>query len=417
MGWMEVFVAALLISVSLRFWLAGRQVRHVMQNRGRVPTDFAGQISLESHQKAADYTAAKTRLGLTALSVEVLLVLALTLFGGLDAFQSLVTSQFEGIWAGLALIAVVGFVSSLVDLPVGYYKQFVLEEKFGFNRMTKGLFFGDWLKGLLLGAAMGAPLILAVLALMREAGDNWWIWAWGLWFGFSLIMMWVFPTFIAPIFNKFTPLEDGPTKSRILNLLKRCGFDSGGLFVMDGSRRSSHGNAYFSGMGKSKRIVFFDTLLERLNEDQIEAVLAHELGHFKKNHIRKHLIFSGFASLVMFALLGALLNASWFYTGLGVTPDLNNGPEAMALILFMLVLPYFSFPVRPMMSWLSRKHEFEADRYASEQSASEHLISALVKLYQDNASTLTPDRLHSAFYDSHPPAAVRIQHLKMLETA
>ena len=415
MGWTEVFIAAVAISVGLRLWLATRQIKAVASNRDQVPADFQGQISLQAHQKAADYTLAKTRLGMVGLWLEVAVLMGLTLLGGLDLIQVFTTGWAEGIWAGVALIAAVGLITSVLDLPLSYYKQFVTEEKFGFNRMSKGLFFADWVKGLLLGAAIGGPLLLAVLYLMREAGNTWWVAAWALWFGFSLLLMWLFPTFIAPLFNKFTPLEDGPTRQRILNLLERCGFDSNGLFVMDGSKRSSHGNAYFSGMGKAKRIVFFDTLLERLNEDQIEAVLAHELGHFKKKHIRKHLLFSGVSSFVLFAALGYLMNASWFFTGLGVTPDLNNGPQAMALILFMLVLPYFTFPIRPVMSWLSRKHEFEADAYAAKQSDSKHLISALVKLYEDNASTLTPDKWHSAFYDSHPPAAIRINHLKQME--
>lgn len=417
MGWTEVFLLAVAISLGLRVWLASRQIRHVASNRASVPNDFSGQISLEAHQKAADYTVAKTKLGMVNLWWETAILIGFTLLGGLDLIQTYTGGTLSGIWAGVALVAAVGLVSSLLDLPIGYYKQFVTEQKFGFNRMTPGLFFGDWAKGLVVGAMLGGPLLFAVLFLMREAGSGWWLWAWALWFGFSLALMWLFPTFIAPLFNKFTPLEEGSTRDRILALLSRCGFDSDGLYVMDGSRRSSHGNAYFSGMGKAKRIVFFDTLLARLSEDQIEAVLAHELGHYKKNHIRKHLIFSGISSLLMFALLGYLVNATWFFTGLGVTPDLNNGHEAMALVLFMLALPYFSFPVRPVMSWLSRKHEFEADAYAAQQSNSEYLISALVKLYEDNASTLTPDRLHSAFYDSHPPAAIRISHLKQLEAA
>lgn len=415
MGWTEVFLLAIVISVSLKGWLASRQIRHVATNRASVPAEFENQISLAAHQKAADYTIEKVRLGLINTVWQAGIVIGFTLLGGLDALQGVITSYATGIWAGLLLIAAVALIGSLLDLPLGYYKQFVTEAKFGFNRMSKGLFFTDQARGLLIGALLGGPLILAVLALTREAGELWWIWAWALWFGFSLALMWLFPTFIAPLFNKFTPLEDSPTRARIIDLLQRCGFDSDGLFVMDGSKRSSHGNAYFSGMGKAKRIVFFDTLLERLNADQIEAVLAHELGHFKKKHIRKHLIASGASSLAMFALLGFLMNTSWFYTGLGVTPDVNNGPQAVALILFMLALPYFSFPARPIMSWLSRKHEFEADAYAAQQSNADHLISALVKLYEDNASTLTPDRLHSAFYDSHPPAAIRIAHLRQLE--
>jgi STE24 endopeptidase len=264
----------------------------------------------------------------------------------------------------------------------------------------------------LLGTLIGGPLVALVLVLMREAGEAWWVYAWLTWFGFSLLLMWLFPTVIAPLFNKFTPLEPSPTRQRIETLLQRCGFESNGLFVMDGSKRSSHGNAYFSGLGKAKRIVFFDTLLSRLNDDQIEAVLAHELGHFKKKHIVKHLVFSGVASLVMFWALGLLSNTDWFYTELGTTPDLVNGPQALALLLFVMVLPYFTFPLRPVMSWLSRKHEFEADAYAAEHSAPEHLVSALVRLYEDNASTLTPDPMHSSFYDSHPPASIRIGRLK-----
>ncbi|MDH4394732.1 MAG: M48 family metallopeptidase [Limnobacter sp.] len=414
MAWTELFLLALGISLGLRFWLASRQIRHVAKNRAVVPAEFRDQIPLAAHQKAADYTIAKVRLGLISLAIETVVLIGFTQLGGLDWVQSQTTGLATGIWAGLALIAAVGLISSIIDLPLSYYKQFVTEAQFGFNRMSKGLFFGDWLKGILLGAALGGPLVFAVLYLMREAGQAWWIWAWALWFTFSLLMMWLFPTVIAPMFNKFEPLAEGTTRARIISLLQRCGFDSDGLFVMDGSKRSSHGNAYFSGMGKAKRIVFFDTLLERLSEDQIEAVLAHELGHFKKKHIRKHLIFSGVSSLVMFAVLGWLMNASWFYTDLGVTPDLANGPQAMAMILFMMVMPYFVFPVRPLMSWLSRKHEFEADAYAAAQSDYKALISALVKLYEDNASTLTPDPLHSAFYDSHPPAAIRIQHLRQL---
>lgn len=413
----ELFVLAVLVSVALRLYLASRQVRHIAQHRGAVPDEFQSQISLTDHQKAADYSIAKTRLGMLNVLIEAIVLIGFTLLGGLEWIQAQTSSVAEGIFAGVLLIAAVSLIGSVLDLPLAFYKQFVLEERFGFNRMTKGLFAGDWLKGLLVGTLIGGPLVFAVLYLMREAGSHWWIYAWALWFGFSLLLMWLFPTVIAPIFNKFTPLEEGATRQRILDLLQRCGFDSSGLFVMDGSKRSSHGNAYFSGMGKAKRIVFFDTLLARLNDDQIEAVLAHELGHFKKKHIVKHLAFSGIGSLVMFYVLGVLANTPWFFDGLGVTPDLANGPQAMALVLFMMVLPYFTFPVRPVMSWLSRKHEFEADAYAAQQSAPQHLVSALVKLYQDNASTLTPDPLHSAFYDSHPPASIRINRLNSLQGA
>lgn len=413
----DVFVAVVLISVALRLYLASRQIRNIAVNRGAVPAEFQGQISLEDHQKAANYSITKTRLGMVNVVLEASILMGFTLLGGLEWIQSHTASMAEGLLAGLLLIAAVGLMSSLLDLPLMFYKQFVIEERFGFNRMSKTLFVTDWLKGLLLGAAIGGPLVLAVLYVMREAGDLWWVLAWGLWFGFSLLLMWLFPTVIAPLFNKFTPLAEGATRQRILDLLQRCGFDSNGLYVMDGSRRSAHGNAYFSGMGKAKRIVFFDTLLARLNDDQIEAVLAHELGHFKKKHIVKHLVFSGLGSLVMFWALGVLANSPWFFAGLGVNPDLSNGAQAMALVLFMMVLPYFTFPLRPVMSFLSRKHEFEADAYAAQQSSAKHLVSALVKLYQDNASTLTPDPWHSAFYDSHPPASIRIGRLKMLQGA
>lgn len=412
-----IFVAVVLISVGLRLVLASRQVRNIALHRGEVPADFQGQISLADHQKAADYSIAKTKLGMVNLMVEATVLIGFTLLGGLQLIQNVTTDLSTGLLAGLLLIAAVGLISSLVELPVAYFKQFVVEARFGFNRMSRGLFFADWAKGLLVGSAIGAPLLLAVLFLMREAGSAWWLYAWALWFGFSLLLMWLFPTVIAPFFNKFTPLEEGPTRAKILNLLERCGFSSDGLFVMDGSKRSAHGNAYFSGMGKAKRIVFFDTLLARLDDNQIEAVLAHELGHYKKKHISKHLAFSGLSSLVMFALLGVLVQSPWFFTGLGVTPDLDNGVQAMALVLFMLVLPYFTFPARPVMSWLSRKHEFEADEYAAQQSDAKHLISALVKLYQDNCATLTPDPLHSKFYDSHPPASIRINRLKTLQGA
>lgn len=413
----EVFVLAVLLNIAIRLTLATRQIRHVAKHRAQVPAEFSQQLTLAEHQKAADYSIARTRLGMINLWVEIALLLGLTLFGGLNLLNNWAQSVLPGLWAGVLLFAAYGLIGSVIDLPLSYYRQFVLETRFGFNRMTPGLFFADWAKGLVLGAALGGPLLLAVLALMQAAGDHWWLWAWALWFGFSLLMMWVFPTFIAPLFNKFTPMPENATRERIVSLLKRCGFDSDGLFVMDGSKRSSHGNAYFSGMGKAKRIVFFDTLLNRLDDNQIEAVLAHELGHFRKNHVTKHLAFSGVASLVLFALLGQLIHAAWFYTELGVSPNLQGNNQAVALLLFALVLPYFTFPFRPLMSWLSRKHEFEADAFAAGHSKPEYLITALVKLYRDNASTLTPDPVHSAFYDSHPPASIRIAHLKQLQGA
>ena len=413
----EVFLAAVSICFVLRLYLASRQIGHIARHRSEIPAEFRNQIALESHQKAADYSTVKTRLSMVNVSLETAIVLGFTLLGGLNWIQDYTSTWAQGLGAGLLLMGAVGLISSLLELPLAYYKQFVIEQQFGFNRMSRRLFWSDWFKGLLLSTAIGGPLVCLVLWLMQQAGPAWWAYAWVAWFGFSLLLMWLFPTVIAPLFNRFTPLDDGLTRQRIERLLSRCGFHSNGLFVMDGSKRSNHGNAYFSGMGKAKRIVFFDTLLARLNDDQIEAVLAHELGHFKKKHIVKHLIFSGLASLVMFWGLGLLANTPWFYSELGVSPDLSHGAQAMALILFVMVVPYFAFPLRPVMSWLSRKHEFEADAYAAQHSAAEHLVSALVRLYEDNASTLTPDPLHSAFYDSHPPAAIRIARLNALRPA
>ncbi len=413
-----IFIAALVVTVTTRLWLAQRQIQHIAQHRTQVPLEFAGQIELAAHQKAADYTIAKTRFGMIALWVDTAITLGLTLMGGLqwlDNTVHAVTGSSTGpVLSGLLLVGAVGLVSSVIEVPFAYYKQFTLESKFGFNNMTPGLFWGDWAKGLVLGAALGAPILGAILYLMHAAGSYWWAWAWAVWCIFSVALMILYPTVIAPLFNKFTPLEAGDTRTRIEQLLTRCGFSSNGLFVMDGSRRSSHGNAYFTGLGKAKRIVFFDTLLSRLSNDQIEAVLAHELGHFKKKHVFKHLAFTFVFSLVMLRVLDALMGSVWFYTGLGVTPSLTGSNDALALLLFFLTLSYFTFPFKPLMSILSRKHEFEADAYAAQHAKATDLIDALVKLYKDNASTLTPDPLHSAFYDSHPPASIRIARLKNL---
>ncbi len=415
MIWTEIFLCALLFTIGLKFWLAQRHFKAVSSNQHQVPSDFAEHIQLHDHQKAARYTLTKTRFGLLHFIFEVFVLIGFTLLGGLDFLQSYTTQWASGLWAGVTLIAAFSLITSLLDLPWSYYQQFVIEQQFGFNRMSKQLWLIDLFRGLLLSIALGGPLLILILYLMTQIQTYWWLAAWGVWFGFSLLLMWLYPTVIAPLFNQFKPLQDGPTKSKILSLLQRCNFNSDGLFVMDGSKRSSHGNAYFSGLGKAKRIVFFDTLLERLNDDQIEAVLAHELGHFKKKHIQTMLFISGLLSLILFAVLGYLANSSWFYTGLGVTPDLANGSQALALILFLLVLPYFTFLFKPVFSWLSRKNEFEADAYAAQHTQAQHLISALVKLYQDNAATLTPDSCYSAFYDSHPPAAIRIKHLKQHE--
>jgi STE24 endopeptidase len=319
-----------------------------------------------------------------------------------------------GVPQQIALLVSISLITGIIDLPFSWHRQFGIEEKFGFNRMTPALFFADMFKGILLGLAIGLPLLWVVLMLMTEAGQYWWIWTWFVWVGFNALLLWLFPTFIAPLFNKFKPLEDGPLKDRIEGLLKRCDFTSQGLFIMDGSKRSAHGNAYFTGMGKAKRIVFFDTLIERLNPQEIEAVLAHELGHFKRQHIRKRLIQSFALSFLVLALLGWISTKAWFYLSLGITPDLNGYNAGLALALFSLVLPVFGFFLTPINSMGSRKHEYEADAFAAEKSSANDLITALVKLYQDNAATLTPDPLYSKFYDSHPPAPLRIAHLQSM---
>jgi len=409
-----LFVSFIILTLIVRFWLASRQIRHVLTHRSAVPAEFAEKIPLAAHQKAADYTIARTKLGLVCLLVSTGMLIVFTLLGGLQ-WLSLQVFQLTGPGMSyqLALLAAFTVISGLVDLPLDYYKQFNLEQRFGFNKMTPGLFFADMLKGALLAAAIGLPLIWLVLTLMEKSGALWWFYAWAVWSGFQLLMMVLYPSVIAPMFNKFTPLEDAALKQRIGGLMARVGFASKGLFVMDGSKRSAHGNAYFSGFGANKRIVFFDTLLARLQPQEIEAVLAHELGHFKLKHIIKRIAMMFVLSLGFLALLGYLKNQLWYYTGLGVDPLLLPGQsnDAMALLLFMLVLPVFTFLFGPLTSLSSRKHEFEADAFAAQHSQAADLVSALVKMYEDNASTLTPDPLHSAFYDSHPPASVRIRHL------
>lgn len=406
------FVVFFVLTLGLRFWLANRQIRHVLRKRASVPAEFAPKVSLETHKKAADYTVAKTRFGIVALLWGGLVLIGFTLLGGLQAISSaLLPLAGPGMLHQILLVIAFAAISGVLDLPFDYYRQFVLEERFGFNKMTPGLWIADLVKGTLLGAAIGLPLIWVVLKLMETTGSLWWFWAWCVWSGFQLLMMVLYPTVIAPLFNKFTPLADDSLKSRIEGLMARVGFASKGLFVMDGSRRSAHGNAYFSGFGAARRIVFFDTLIERLAPQEIEAVLAHELGHFKLRHIVKRMVVMFALSLGFLALLGYLKEQSWFYTGLGVTPMLGAPNDAMALLLFMLVLPIFTFVLGPLSAITSRKHEFEADAFAAKHSSADDLVSALVKMYEDNASTLTPDPLHSAFYDSHPPASVRIAHL------
>ena len=411
-----LFVAFLIFTLCLRFWLASRQMRHVLRHRSRVPAEFAHKIPLAAHQKAADYTIARTKFGLLSLVFGSAVLIGFTLLGGL---QWLSVAVFKlagpGMPYQIGLLLAFVAISGLIDLPFDYYKQFVLEQRFGFNKMSVGLFFADMGKALLLGAVIGLPLIWVVLTLMESTGALWWLYAWLVWSGFQLLLMVLFPSVIAPLFNKFTPLADESLKARIEGLMQRVGFASKGLFVMDGSKRSAHGNAYFSGFGSSKRIVFFDTLLARLAPQEIEAVLAHELGHFKLKHIVKRIAMMFAVSLLFLALLGYLKHQMWFYAGLGVDPLLLPGQnsDALALILFMLVLPIFTFLLGPLSSLSSRKHEFEADAFAASHTDARDLVSALVKMYEDNASTLTPDPLYSQFYDSHPPASVRIRQLNL----
>lgn len=407
-----LFVSFLLLTLSVRFWLGARQIRHVLSHRAAVPAEFTGKIALSAHQKAADYTVAKTKLGLLLLLLNAAVLIGFTLLGGLQWLSvSLYKLAGPGMSYQIGLLAAFALISGVIDLPVDYYRQFVLEAKFGFNKMSPRLFFTDILKNTVIGAVIGLPLIWVMLSLMEKSGDAWWLYAWLVWSGFQLLMLALYPTVIAPLFNKFTPLADENLRKRIEGLMQRVGFASKGLYVMDGSKRSAHGNAYFSGFGAAKRIVFFDTLLSRLAPEEIEAVLAHELGHFKMKHVIKRIVVMFAISLGFLALLGYLKRQVWFYTGLGVDPMLLGQNDAMALILFMLALPVFTFLLLPLNSITSRKHEFEADAFAAKHTRSQDLVSALVKLYEDNASTLTPDPLHSAFYDSHPPASIRISKL------
>jgi len=409
-----LFVGFLVLTLAVRFWLSSRHIRHVLAHRQAVPAEFAEKIPLAAHQKAADYTVARTKFGLLTLLVNSAVLVGFTLLGGLQWLSELLQHSFgnAGMWYQLALIAAFTLISGVIDLPFEYYRQFKLEAYFGFNKMTRPLFFLDMFKNVLIGTIIGLPLLWVILMLMNQAGALWWFYAWLVFSGFQLLMLVLFPTVIAPLYNKFSPLDDDHLRTRIEGLMQRVGFASKGLFVMDGSKRSAHGNAYFSGFGAGKRIVFFDTLLARLAPHEIEAVLAHELGHFKRKHITKRIAVMFALSLAFLALLGFLKSQVWFYSGLGVQPLLLGSNDAMALILFMLVLPIFTFLFSPLSSLSSRKHEFEADAFAVAHTNAQDLVSALVKLYEDNASTLTPDPLHSAFYDSHPPASVRIRHLQ-----
>jgi STE24 endopeptidase len=407
-----LFALALVASMLIRFWLASRQMRHVAEHRQQVPAAFQAQISLAAHQKAADYTVAKTRVGLLELAWGTVVLMGWTLLGGLDALnQALLGALGPSLWQQLALLASFAVIGGLIDLPFTLYQTFVIEERFGFNKMTWGLWLGDLLKSSLIGALIGLPLAALMLWLMGSTGRYWWLWAWGSWMAFNLLLMVIFPTFIAPLFNKFKPLEDETLKARVSALMARCGFAAKGLFVMDGSRRSAHANAYFTGFGAAKRVVFYDTLLAKLSPGEVDAVLAHELGHFKHKHIVKRIVGLFAMSLAGFALLGWASGQIWFYTGLGVRPSLNGSNDALALLLFMLAVPVFSFFISPLFAQLSRRHEFEADAYAVAQTSGAELSSALLKLYEDNASTLTPDPVFVKFYYSHPPASERLARM------
>ena len=415
-----VVAVALVLGLLIRFYLATRQIRHVAQNRHAVPAAFAGIISLASHQKAADYTITKARFGLLEMAFGAALLLGWTLLGGIDALNQAVNAtalaSFGALVPQLALLAAFAAISGVLDLPFTLYSTFKIEERFGFNKMTFKLWLTDMVKGLAVGIVIGLPIAALILWLMGSSSSLWWLWAWAAWMGFNLAILVLYPTVIAPLFNKFKPLDDESLKARVTALMQRCGFAAKGLFVMDGSKRSAHANAYFTGFGAAKRVVFYDTLLKQLSPAEVDAVLAHELGHFKHKHIIKRIIGMFAMSLVGFALLGWLSSQVWFYTGLGITPNLNGGNDALALLLFMLVVPLFSFFISPIFAQFSRKHEFEADAYAVAQTEARDLQSALLKLYQDNASTLTPDPVFVKFYYSHPPASERLARMTLVAT-
>jgi STE24 endopeptidase len=417
-----VFSAVLVLGLMAKFYLASRQIRHVARHRGAVPAAFAGTISLEAHQKAADYTIAKARFGMLETAFAAAVLLGWSLLGGIDVLNQALAGSSLGTYGTLlpqlALLAAFGIISGVLDLPFTLYSTFRIEERFGFNKMTFKLWLADLVKSTLVGLVIGLPIVALILWLMGSAGSLWWLWAWGAWMGFNLLVLVLYPTVIAPMFNKFKPLEDEALKARVTALMQRCGFAAKGLFVMDGSKRSAHANAYFTGFGAAKRVVFYDTLLKQLSPGEVDAVLAHELGHFKHKHIIKRIVSMFAMSLAGFALLGWLSSQVWFYTGLGVRPNLNGANDALALLLFLLVVPLFSFFISPLFAQFSRKHEFEADAYAVAQTDGRDLQSALLKLYQDNASTLTPDPVFVKFYYSHPPASERLGRMtSSLESA
>ena len=413
--WAVVFATALLLGVLLKLYLSWRQARHVWQHRDQVPDAFAQAITLEAHQKAADYTLAKARLGTAELAWSTAILLAWTLLGGLSALDALIGASPIAQWGPLAqqvaLVAAFALIGAVLDLPLAWYATFQLEERFGFNKMTPGLWLGDLLRSSLVGAVIGLPIVALILWLMGSTGALWWLWAWGAWMGFNLLILVLYPTVIAPLFNKFEPLQDEQLKSRVNALMQRCGFSAKGLFVMDGSKRSAHANAYFTGFGAAKRVVFYDTLLKQLTPAEVDAVLAHELGHFRHKHIVQRIAMLFGLSLAALGLLGWLSQQGWFYSGLGVQVHLNGPNDALALLLFLLVVPVFSYFVSPLSAHLSRRHEFQADAYACAQTSGSDLSSALLKLYKDNASTLTPDPVFARFYYSHPPASERLARM------
>jgi STE24 endopeptidase len=404
-----LFALALCASLLLKFWLASRQIRHVALHRGEVPAAFTERISLEAHQKAADYTLAKTRFGLLELAWGAALTVGWTLLGGLSALNQLLVGWLgTGLTQQVALLAAFVVIGGVLDLPFPLYQTFVIEERFGFNKMTAKLWLQDAAKSLLISTLIGLPFITLVVWMMGTTGAWWWLWVWGVWMGFNLMAQLIYPTWIAPWFNKFQPLEDASVKERVTQLMARCGFTAKGFFVMDGSKRSTHSNAYFTGFGSSKRVVFFDTLLAQLNPGEVDAVLAHELGHFKHRHVIKLIIAMFALSLAGLFALGWVCQQAWFYTGLGVVPNLDAANDALALLLFMMVLPLVGTFVGPVFAQMSRRHEFEADAYAVAQTSGADLASALLKLFEDNASTLTPDPVYVRFYYSHPPASERL---------
>ena len=404
-----IFIIALVISYGIQFWLSARQKAHVLAHRDQVPPAFSDKVALTAHQKAADYTIEKSHLGDLDSVVGIVFLLLLTLGGGISlVFDFWSTFTYSPLVINLIALGSIFLVMTVVEIPFSLYQTFVIEEKYGFNKNTLPQFFKDQLISLVLSIGIGLPILALILWIMDSIGSLWWLYAWAIIMGFSLLMSWLFPTVIAPLFNKFTPMEEGSLKSRIQSLLERCGFNSQGIFIMDGSRRSGHGNAYFTGLGNNKRIVFFDTLINSLDEDELEAVLAHELGHFKRKHVIKMLIASSIMTLISFAVLGWLITQDWFFSGLGV----NTHSNAAALLLFTLVSPVFTIFMQPISAYFQRQFEFEADDFATEHAQGRKMISGLVKLYEENASTLTPDPLYSAFHYSHPPAAIRIAHIE-----